>query len=520
MATLNILARFGQGAELTRLEQATVASFRRAGISDERIAEYGRIFAEASPKARAKAFPDSAADLTSDTAYGGEDLLRDAKQVARDVSNLPQTRLVELTPGRTNVELPLHDAEAAAAVSAAGWSVTVLHTPLPEEPAAALAAAPDVTRAAAPAVTPPAAPLAVPAAVPVGQGRTFVSADNFYCDVESTEASADDELYFLFGAFDRSGSVTQWLSPTIENVDAGETHSFSSNTLWSGPVAPGGLAVTVDVWEEDSGDHRDQSAAFKLTVAQSLVDSLLPQSAGDHILSGIEMYLDASEGSVSSPFVQIITFGISAFADAVIGWAHDDHVGTHVFIFSDTTLQGMAATRDPGTYEMVIDGTANGEPRIRLRLSGTGMPPERPVRLLNRLSGKALTVDSAQRQTDGGNIIQEDYQSPANSGWSLIVLEDGNYALSQNGSGRVLSVDSGSTADGANVVQWPYQGGANQKWIMLPTSFEVGRISYALLSTHSGKALTVHGASLDNGGNVDQWTFSGQQNQQWYIEDI
>lgn len=80
--------------------------------------------------------------------------------------------------------------------------------------------------------------------------------------------------------------------------------------------------------------------------------------------------------------------------------------------------------------------------------------------------------------------------------------------------GKVLDVAGWSREDGANVQQWSFAGQQNQRWDVI----EVGRNEVAILSQNSGRVLDVSGFSTSNGGNVQQYRWSGQNNQRWLIE--
>jgi hypothetical protein len=48
--------------------------------------------------------------------------------------------------------------------------------------------------------------------------------------------------------------------------------------------------------------------------------------------------------------------------------------------------------------------------------------------------------------------------------WQVELVGDGVYRLEHAETGRALDVTDRSTADGANVQQWAYTGGDNQQW--------------------------------------------------------
>lgn len=80
--------------------------------------------------------------------------------------------------------------------------------------------------------------------------------------------------------------------------------------------------------------------------------------------------------------------------------------------------------------------------------------------------------------------------------------------------GKVLDVAGWSREDGANVQQWSFAGQQNQRWDVI----DVGRGEVAIVSQNSGRVLDVSGFSTSNGGNVQQYRWSGQNNQRWRIE--
>jgi hypothetical protein len=79
----------------------------------------------------------------------------------------------------------------------------------------------------------------------------------------------------------------------------------------------------------------------------------------------------------------------------------------------------------------------------------------------------------------------------------------------------VLDVSGGESAtdNGANVHQWEWLGNENQQWAIESTSK-----GYRLVARHSGKVLDAPGT--DNGSSVHQWDWHGGDNQHWRFERI
>jgi hypothetical protein len=80
-------------------------------------------------------------------------------------------------------------------------------------------------------------------------------------------------------------------------------------------------------------------------------------------------------------------------------------------------------------------------------------------------------------------------------------------------SGKVVDVSQQSTADGGNVDQWTWNGGQNQQWSFVDAGVGSGYVN--IVNFNSGKCLDVSQQSTADGANVDQWTCNGGQNQQW-----
>lgn len=87
----------------------------------------------------------------------------------------------------------------------------------------------------------------------------------------------------------------------------------------------------------------------------------------------------------------------------------------------------------------------------------------------------------------------------------------GKYLLKNRKSGKYMDVANFSTQNGGNILQWNYTGNTNQQ-------FEFSHIGdgvYVIRSVHSGKALDVSAISTNNGANIVQWDYVGGGNQKF-----
>jgi hypothetical protein len=146
-------------------------------------------------------------------------------------------------------------------------------------------------------------------------------------------------------------------------------------------------------------------------------------------------------------------------------------------------------------------------------------------RLIARHSGRALDVAGGTQETgDRTNVHQWDYEGAANQQWIVTDLNNGYFKLKAVHSGKCLDVNDASPTPGANVQQYTDNGGTAQQWYLEPR----GDGYFSLLSRCSGEtqALDVNQDPATNGGvngyangaNVQQFTYYGNEMQQWRLD--
>lgn len=79
---------------------------------------------------------------------------------------------------------------------------------------------------------------------------------------------------------------------------------------------------------------------------------------------------------------------------------------------------------------------------------------------------------------------------------------------------RVLDVTEQGMQDGANIQQWSYADQPNQNWDVL----DLGNNEVAIISRHSGRVLTVQGGRDNNGANIIQRGWNNTRQQRWRLE--
>jgi endoglucanase len=120
------------------------------------------------------------------------------------------------------------------------------------------------------------------------------------------------------------------------------------------------------------------------------------------------------------------------------------------------------------------------------------------------LQGSGTNLSLAIRNPSGAQRILH--------GWGDTIGGGGGFEhLTSRHSSLCLDVASESTADGGNIQQWSCHGGDNQQWELQ----SVGSGYYQIVSRHSGLCLDVASWSTADGGNIQQWSCHGGNNQQW-----
>lgn len=92
----------------------------------------------------------------------------------------------------------------------------------------------------------------------------------------------------------------------------------------------------------------------------------------------------------------------------------------------------------------------------------------------------------------------------------------GTYFIRNRKSGLYLDVQDRSTENGGNISQWNFHGDINQQYELA----HVGNGAYAIHPVVSGKALDVSGVSTGNGANIHQWDYLSGKNQQFIARPV
>ena len=93
------------------------------------------------------------------------------------------------------------------------------------------------------------------------------------------------------------------------------------------------------------------------------------------------------------------------------------------------------------------------------------------------------------------------------------IISGATYSIIAKHSNKAFDVSDVSLDNGANIHQWEYLGNNNQLWVI--TEENAGE--YSIVSVNSNKAVDVEGATSEDGANIHQWAYLGNDNQKWIL---
>ncbi len=100
------------------------------------------------------------------------------------------------------------------------------------------------------------------------------------------------------------------------------------------------------------------------------------------------------------------------------------------------------------------------------------------------------------------------------SAWAQsYLIANGTYTLTSKLDGQAVDVTGASSAEGTRIDEYTLSGNTNQQWKLT----NLGNNDVELISVESGLALEVYQASTTAGAEIDQWPYDSGKNQIWQI---
>jgi beta-glucanase (GH16 family) len=173
---------------------------------------------------------------------------------------------------------------------------------------------------------------------------------------------------------------------------------------------------------------------------------------------------------------------------------------------------------DASMIRWFVDGIKYHEVSILNGVNGTSEFHNNFFLLLNMAIGGNWPGFSIDNNAFPANMLVDYVRVYQNTGTPNpigVTTLAGTYFLQNRHSGLYMDVAGVSSTDGANIQQWSYSGNTNQQFELT----HLGGGSYRILAKNSGKSLDVADISVANGANVVQWPYWAGNNQQFIALD-
>ena len=198
-----------------------------------------------------------------------------------------------------------------------------------------------------------------------------------------------------------------------------------------------------------------------------------------------------------------------------VNWTTLDTQNNQSFAYTYQLITYNISNTTAYRYYRINVTANNGDPtflhigELGLWSDGGRAIPDGRYHLVSRNSGKVADV-SGDSAVSGTPLVQWTYNGGSSQQWDLNWQGNGQYSATNVGGAKVMDNGGTSTA-GADLVIQPWNGGSSQLWKILPDSDGF----YQIVSANSGMNVDVSGASTADGANIIQWTYNGNNNQQW-----
>ncbi len=201
----------------------------------------------------------------------------------------------------------------------------------------------------------------------------------------------------------------------------------------------------------------------------------------------------------------------------------------HRFQYSSESLQywlwtgnSFMVTHSSGVQTrqyLSMSGNMAGAAAIQDRLTGPGVwgwedAGAGYMYLRNKGSGKYLEVAGPSTEAEA-HLQAMTWSGAANQKWFFVYAGDGYYAIANTYANTVMDLWAGNGEDGAPIKSNTWLN-HNQLWRIDP----LGDGSCRIISNTVGKAVTVEGASIQDGAQAYSWTWNGSSNQKWLLTPV
>lgn len=98
-----------------------------------------------------------------------------------------------------------------------------------------------------------------------------------------------------------------------------------------------------------------------------------------------------------------------------------------------------------------------------------------------------------------------------------VVPQDEIVTIKNVGNGQVFCVDGGGTASLSNIISWDYSGQLNQQWYLQPSKVN-GQDTVKMVNMKNFSVAAINGGTSNIGERLILWPDTGEENQNWFME--
>jgi hypothetical protein len=307
-----------------------------------------------------------------------------------------------------------------------------------------------------------------------------------------------------------SGSLDPWNpasttpigtpSGAMYAVGSGWRRNYTGGTVIVNPNKPTGSAITFNL----GGSYITPGGQTVTSVTLQPVTAMILRSTTTTVISApVSLTLPTISGTPRQG--QTLTAGNGTWSNSPTGysyqWARCGPAG------GNCTAIGGATSK---TY-VLTSSDVSATLRITVAASNSGGSTAATSAATAAVAAATTTTTTTATTTTSPTTTTS--TTPTTTTTTPAPSSSTYYTLVSKNSGKCLDVSAYSMANGGNIQQWSCTGADNQRWRLVARSDG----SYEVVGKQSGKCLDVTNFSLLDGANVQQWACGSSKNQRWKL---
>jgi Ricin-type beta-trefoil lectin domain-like/Glycosyl hydrolase family 12 len=287
------------------------------------------------------------------------------------------------------------------------------------------------------------------------------------------------------------------------------SYNFSSYSLYGYPACIRG-------WHYGFNPANDNLFPMQVSAASSVPCTFSYSSSGSSMAGDFayDMFL-RNDNAKSTPQLEVMVWGGND------SWPIGTQTGTSVLSAGGWTFdlwEGNNTSAGYYVYTFIPHGTAGqgnlptgGSVNVDMKTFFNWLQANRSSAGHYNNSMYLDVVEAGLEITRGNGSATMSANITASTGGGGGAIANGTYKIINRNSSQALDAVGQGTANGTQIDQWPYSGQNNQRW----TVTSLGNNQYKIIGVQSGRSLDVSGSSSANGTKVELWDYSGSNNQKY-----